>query len=90
MLLSHTAAEQIIGREGETATLLSRCPLNLGGLSGGFAPRQFGRSAFRAEKTVSPLISWQYERFVSKYSIYYWFLGRDYNISYIEHYTFYN
>jgi len=35
--------EQIIGREGETATLLSRRPLNFGGLGGGFAPRQFNR-----------------------------------------------
>jgi hypothetical protein len=26
-------AEQVIGREGETATLLSGCPLNLSGLS---------------------------------------------------------
>ena len=29
-----------IGREGETATFLSRCLSNLGGLGGGFAPRQ--------------------------------------------------
>ncbi|MBA4125020.1 MAG: hypothetical protein H0X72_21455 [Acidobacteria bacterium] len=35
--------EQIIGREGETATFFSRCPLNFGGLGGGFAPRQFNR-----------------------------------------------
>ena len=34
------AVEQIIGREGETATLLSRCPLNSNGRGGGFAPRQ--------------------------------------------------
>jgi len=39
------AAQQIIGREGETATFLSRCPLNFSGLGGGFAPRQFGRWA---------------------------------------------
>jgi len=37
------AVEQIIGREGETATFLSRRPLNFGGLGGGFAPRQFNR-----------------------------------------------
>ncbi len=37
------AVEQIIGRKGETATLLSRYPLTFGGLGGGFAPRQFGR-----------------------------------------------
>ena len=36
-------AEQINGREGETATLFGRCPLNSNGLSGGFAPRQLGR-----------------------------------------------
>ncbi len=35
--------EQIIGREGETATLLSRCPLNFSLHVGGFAPRQFNR-----------------------------------------------
>ncbi len=40
-----TAVEQIIGREGETATLLSRCPLNFGGLGFGFAPRQLNRWA---------------------------------------------
>jgi hypothetical protein len=39
------ATEQIIGREGETATLLLRCPLNSNGLGGGFAPRQLNRSA---------------------------------------------
>jgi len=36
-------AQQIIGREGETATFFSRCLLNSNGLGGGFAPRQFGR-----------------------------------------------
>ncbi len=38
-------AEQFNGRKGETATLLSRCPLNLNGLSGGFAPRHLKRCA---------------------------------------------
>ena len=37
---TQTAAQQIIGREGETAILLSRCPLNFNGLGGGSAPRQ--------------------------------------------------
>ncbi len=37
--------EQVIGREGETATFLSRCPLNFGGRGGGFAPRQLRRWA---------------------------------------------
>jgi hypothetical protein len=32
------------GREGETATLFLRCPLNSNGLGGGFAPRQLNRS----------------------------------------------
>lgn len=38
-----TAAEQVIGREGETAAFIWRClgSLNLRGF--GFAPRQFGR-----------------------------------------------
>ncbi len=39
-----SAAEQFNGREGETATLLSRCPLNSNGLGGGFAPRHLNRS----------------------------------------------
>jgi hypothetical protein len=39
------AIEQINGREGETATFLSSCPLNLSGLGGGFAPRHLSRSA---------------------------------------------
>jgi len=37
------ATQQFNGREGETATLLSRCPLNLNGLGGGFAPRHLNR-----------------------------------------------
>ncbi len=36
--------EQFNGREGEIATLLSRCPFNFGGLGGGFAPRHLKRS----------------------------------------------
>jgi hypothetical protein len=40
-----TAVEQIIGREGETATLLSRCLVSLKLCRGGFAPRQFNRWA---------------------------------------------
>ena len=43
------AIEQIIGREGETATLLSRCPLNPNLRVGGFAPRHLKRSAFRGK-----------------------------------------
>ena len=38
------AVEQIIGREAETATLLSRCLLNSKLRVFGFAPRQFNRS----------------------------------------------
>ncbi len=37
------AAQQIIGREGETATFLSRCVVTFGGLNGGFAPRHLNR-----------------------------------------------
>jgi len=39
-------AEQFNGREGETATLFGRCPLNSNGLGGGFAPRHLKRYAF--------------------------------------------
>ena len=42
------AAEQINGREGETATLLSRCLFTLSLCGGGFAPRHLSRSAFLA------------------------------------------
>ena len=38
--------EQFNGREGETATLLSHCPLNSNGLGGGFVPRHLSRWAF--------------------------------------------
>ena len=38
------AIEQFNGREGETATFLSRCPLKFNGLGGGFAPRHLNRS----------------------------------------------
>ena len=37
------AAQQVIGREGETATLLSRCLFNSTSRVFGFAPRQFNR-----------------------------------------------
>ena len=43
------AIEQIIGREGETATFLSRCLVSLNLCVIGFAPRQFNRSALRVE-----------------------------------------
>ncbi len=43
--LHHRAAQRIIGREGETAPFLSRCPSNLNLRVFGFAPRQFNRSA---------------------------------------------
>ena len=42
---TQTAAQQIIGREGETATLFSRCLFNSNGLGGGFAPRHLNRWA---------------------------------------------
>jgi hypothetical protein len=35
--------EQVIGREGETATFLSRCPLNFELRGFGFAPRHLNR-----------------------------------------------
>ena len=41
--------EQIIGREGETATFFSRCLFNSNGLGGGFAPRQLNRYVALAE-----------------------------------------
>ncbi len=37
-------AQQINGREGETAAFLSRCPLNFCLCVGGFAPRHLNRS----------------------------------------------
>ena len=37
-------AEQFNGREGETATLLSRCLVSLSLCGGGFAPRHLSRS----------------------------------------------
>ncbi len=46
---NYGATEQIIGREGETATFLSRCPLNPNLRVIGFAPRQFNRSALSLE-----------------------------------------
>ena len=39
-------SQQINGREGETATFLSRCPLNSELRVGGFAPRHLNRWAF--------------------------------------------
>ena len=40
-----TAVEQIIGREGETATLLSSCVVTFGLREFGFAPRHLNRWA---------------------------------------------
>jgi hypothetical protein len=37
-------ANNSMGREGETVTFLSRCPLNFSGLAGGFALRNLKRS----------------------------------------------
>jgi hypothetical protein len=45
MLLYHTAAQQIIGREGETATLLSTSLFTLNLREFGFAPRHLNRWA---------------------------------------------
>ena len=39
-------AEQFNGREGETATFLSRCLVSLNLRGGGFAPRHLNRWAF--------------------------------------------
>jgi hypothetical protein len=39
------AAQQIIGREGETPTFFSRCLVSFGLRGGGFAPRQLNRCA---------------------------------------------
>jgi hypothetical protein len=41
--ISYGKAEQFNGREGETATFLSRCPLNSNGFGGGFALRHLNR-----------------------------------------------
>ncbi len=40
---TQTAAQQIIGREGETATFFLRRPLNFSLRVFGFAPRQLNR-----------------------------------------------
>jgi len=48
------AAEQIIGREGETATFLSTGLFNSELREFGFAPRQFNRSAAANERTGRP------------------------------------
>ena len=42
--------EQVIGREGETATFLSRCVVSFSLRVFGFAPRQRRRSAFLEKK----------------------------------------
>ncbi len=41
--VNYGAAQQIIGREGETATLYERRLLNFNGRVGGFTPRQLNR-----------------------------------------------
>ncbi len=48
-------AQQFNGREGETATFLSRCLLNSNGLGGGFAPRHLNRSPPRGGRTTISL-----------------------------------
>ena len=49
MTCRRRCAQQFNGREGETAILLSRCPLNFSGLGGGFAPRHLSRYASSLE-----------------------------------------
>jgi len=49
VVLDEAAAQQFNGRERETATLLSSCPLNFGGLGGGFAPRHLKRYMLRGK-----------------------------------------
>ena len=44
-IVNQGAIQQFNGREGETATFLSRCLLNSNGLGGGFAPRHLSRWA---------------------------------------------
>ena len=46
---STAAAQQIIGREGETATFLSRCLFNSELRVIGFAPRQLNRYMLRGK-----------------------------------------
>ena len=46
MLFNQGDAQQFNGREGETATLLFRCPLNSTLREFGFAPSRPNRSAF--------------------------------------------
>ena len=46
MLFNQGDAQQFNGREGETATLLFRCPLNSTLREFGFAPSRLNRSAF--------------------------------------------
>ena len=45
LVCCQSSAQQIIGREGETATLLSRCLFNSELRVAGFAPRHLNRSA---------------------------------------------
>ncbi len=45
VVATNGAIEQFNGREGETATLLSRCLVTFSGLGGGFAPRHLNRYA---------------------------------------------
>ncbi len=45
MAKGYAATEQVIGREGETATFIWRCLLNSELRGFGFAPRQLRRSA---------------------------------------------
>ncbi len=49
MLCSYAAAQQVIGREGETATFFSRCLFNSELREFGFAPRQLNRSVLSCE-----------------------------------------
>ncbi len=65
------AIEQIIGREGETATFFSRCPLNFSLRVAGFAPRHLSRSAASLEITQLNLYSKDYATFsFSSFSVF--------------------
>ena len=53
IFINQHAAEQFNGREGETATLLSRCLLNSGLRVFGFAPRHLNRYVASREKRAA-------------------------------------
>ncbi len=79
-MFSMNAAQQVIGREGETATLLSRFFIKFYVGAGGFAPRQLNRSASSLWEKLKVHIMQNFQLALG----FAWLTGRRWKISWLS------